>query len=296
MYYPYLRAKREEIFSLLEINPNVYGNTIPIIEPVGVDELNVKRIKKLIDRNINFIFILNPQVNQLNFNDVVETYVNNLFEEYNNYSIAYIITNNSSEDEILRFVELDLPKTLIHKFTFPNVDFINNLIVDRHIFQERKVSQNYINSIFSPHKIKLIDGFNKLARNADYAPNSFFSSLHFTYLQENLVGVGDYLIQGDNFSSTGGAASAVAIHLSTVNNNQIYVNHFVSDNVHGQTRTSEKFLEALDKLIEFVDENDPYETSGIRNYREMHIQRHSPGLAVNKRFALKNHIELSNII
>lgn len=299
MYYPYLRAKGEEINCLLGVNQQVFiENTTPIIEPIGISKSNLSNIKKLATKNIPFVLIVNPQAKKLEMTTVIEEYLNGILKEYDNFSIAYIIHNNSTQAELNRFNRLrGYEKFIIHKYNYADVNYINNLEVEQHIFQDNKVSKNYIKNINSKNKIILLDGFNRLDRNADYPDDSFFSDIHYNYKQLGYIAVSDYLTQGDVFSETGGPAYAVAIHLSVAYDKEIYLHHFISDNREGNSRTAEKFAEALTHLIDFITNTDITETTATEHYRQLHDNQHFPGLGVNKRYSLMNHIEqVSSIV
>lgn len=295
MYYPYLRAKSEELNSLLELD--LIANVIPILEPISL-ETNISKFKRLIAKNVHFVLVINPQAVQLSIEDIIDGFVNGVLNEYDNYSIAYILHNASTQAELQLFHQIpDRNKYLIHRVDFNNLRLLDDVNVNFHVFCESLVTEGYINSIDSLNKIILLDGFDRLQRNADYPLESFFSNLHFTYVHNGFIGIGDYLTQGDNFSVGGGPANAVAIHLTILRNNEVYIRHFISDNREGRGRTAEKFYEALTHLIRFVDENDVLETSAILNYRDLFEREHYPGLAVNKRYSLKNHVEqISSII
>lgn len=299
MYYPYLRAKGEEINCLVGVNQQVFlDNTTPIIEPIGSSKANLSNIKKLATQNIPFVLIVNPQVKALDMESVVEEYVNSLLLDYDNFSIAYIVHNNTTQGELNKFSRIKgFEKFLIHKYNYYDVNHINSLEFDYHVFQNNKVSSNYIKSIVSKNKIVLIDGFDRLDRNADYPEDSLFSDIHYNYKKFGYKAVSDYLTQGDVFSETGGPAYAVAIHLSVAYDKEIYVHHFISDNREGNSRTAEKFAEALEHLINFVNNNNITETTAIENYQQLHEDQHFPGLGVNKRYSLMNHIEqVSSIV
>ncbi len=38
MYFPYLRGKQFELEALVNVNPGVYSNTIPILEPISTSK------------------------------------------------------------------------------------------------------------------------------------------------------------------------------------------------------------------------------------------------------------------
>lgn len=291
MYLPYLRCKSEEINCLTEVSPKVFTNTLPILEPVGIKPTNINKFKKLKQNKIPFILIVNPQFNDLKMEKILEVYVHGLLSDYSNYSIALVINNSITKNELELFYSIkNIDKSLIHKMEFNNIKILDSDKIKYQIFQDNKVSNAYINSFSGSNRIILTDGFQKLARNADYPERSLFSDKHLNF--SNLyIGVGDYLIQGDNFSESGGPAAAVAIHLTNNNRNGIYINHFVSDNREGASRTPEKFMEALTHLVNFIRENDIIKTEALEEYQDLYDKKHYPGLGKNKRIALKHHIE-----
>lgn len=292
MYLPYLRCKSEEINCLVEAPYEVYKNTLPILEPIGISKLPINKFKKLVQANIPFILIINPQIGDNSMQRIIHTYVNGILSDYHNYSIAYIIHNKSTKSEVENFLSIPLlDKSFIHNREINNSEIINVETLFQ-IFNVDKVSSNYINNFDCNNKAVLVDGFNKLSKNADYPTNSFFSDKHINYKSEGFVAIADFLIQGDNYLIGGGAAHSVAIHFSTKNTNGIYVNHFLSDNREGKTRTAEKFLEALQHLINYIENNSVIETSGLENYKDLFARKHFPGLPMNKRIAMKHHLEV----
>ena len=44
-------------------------------------------------------------------------------------------------------------------------------------------------------------------------------------------------------------------------------------------------------MIDFVDDNQVFEGIGITTYRDLHKRKHFPGLAINKKLGIINHIE-----
>ncbi len=292
MYLPYLRCKSEEINCLLEVPPTVFKNTLPVLEPTGISKMNLNKFKKLKHAGIPFILIINPQVNNLSISRVVEEYINGILSDYNNYSLAYIVHNNSNQNQIDYFKSIpNLEKSIIHKYESTNLEF-SDFDYKFHIFQDNKVSSSFIEAFQTNNKVILSDGFQKEVRNADYQNKSFFTDKHHNYSQY-FIGVGDFLIQGDNFSESGGPAAAVAIHITEVNNNATYLKHFISDNTVGQSRIPEKFMEALNHLIRYAnnDENSLLRTTALDFYYDLHEKRHFPGLGMNKRLALMHHLE-----
>jgi hypothetical protein len=128
----------------------------------------------------------------------------------------------------------------------------------------------------------------------DYPADEFFSELHRRYASEGFQGFGDFTIVGGDHSDGGGPTNAVAIHLTyRRQNNDVWIRHFLSDRITGTKGTPAKFLEALKKLIRFLDENP--EVSGCdacAEFRDLHRRQHFPGLGSLKRLSMKHHVDL----
>lgn len=86
----------------------------------------------------------------------------------------------------------------------------------------RKINKN---------RVLLADKFNKQDRNNDYiaADDEPFSEDHLYYLEDGYVGFSDYSVVGHEYSDTGFAPYAVAIHIVYFDtDNSLRVKHFVS--------------------------------------------------------------------
>jgi len=103
---------------------------------------------------------------------------------------------------------------------------------------------------------------------------------------------------GDYFKSDpGGPAYAVAIHYTYVNsedNDNLWMKHFVSDEQDSPKNPAGKFMQALNKCIAFLSQNDPKCNicNGCKELISCHNRQHFPGLGTVKKLSLKHHIEL----
>jgi hypothetical protein len=142
--------------------------------------------------------------------------------------------------------------------------------------------------------VLLEDKFKPQEKNADYLdiPDEFFSDDYRYYAEDGFVGFGDYLTIGNDFTTSGRQPYAIAIHLTYVRENgEIWVRHFVSDSNSDRTDVAGKFGEALDKLIEFINERN-ITTHAANEFRMLHEKGHYPGLGSLKKLSIMNHIEL----
>ncbi len=307
MYFPLLRNKAEEIRALITLANIIQpgGNVLPIIEPVRDQGLD-----GLVRANIPFILIVNPSVpagrpGPLSSDHVINNIVNpianypnlilgiiispqataqqiqDIGDHFNAYSLAFIHSNNNANPGALN----------------PVINGLNNVAYN--IFEVDKLSVAYINSFTQKPKIMLSDYFNKLDSNINYPnyPNSeFFSDSHLNYANKGFQGIGDYLTIGRFFSPTGGGAHSVAIHLTYNDpnrNDEVYVYHYVSNNVGGTANPGGKFFEACQLLVDSL--NGPINhinTQGSQQFRIWLNTPHYPGLGSVKRASMMHHIEL----
>jgi hypothetical protein len=166
-----------------------------------------------------------------------------------------------------------------------------------HVFLDRFCGKLYQRHFKGAHRVLVRDGFEK-RRNRDYAetPLEPFSDLHATFRDEGMDGFGDFLIVGDDFSESGGPAYAVAIHLTFIDPDQddaMQIHHFVSERQDTPKDPAGKFAEALNKMIETLDEprSKVLESAAVKEFRELHKAGHFPGLGYVKKLSMNHHIE-----
>jgi len=305
MYHPYLRGKQNELILLRE-NAKLLAESsiIPIIEPVKNNHspLN-KAIESLKKENTPFILIINPKHGDYKNNPlpIFENTINTILSDYTNFCIAYIVDADSSLLDVKDFLDDHLDKSIafIHNgFTKPK-DFAKLLTsytnIKKHIFMDnqklyqRKFKQENI------ERVLIRDGFNKQNSNKDYPNNESFSELHLTFKDEGMDGFGDFLIAGDTYSESGGPAYAVTIHLTYLNEDElIYIRHFISDTVNTPKDPAGKFLEALSKLINAVEEENSLilKSKAYNQYKQFYDDKHFPGLGYVKKISMQHHLEL----
>jgi len=305
MYFPYLRGKQFELIALRELSTLMSnsGKISPIIEPVKNSSTLRSTLKELIDKNINFNFILNPRVGS--FENSIETLevLKETISDYTNFQLGILVDKNTEQGitELLDFTNsIDLVHngfTLIHTSEIENntIEQLNdNLEIKYNLIYFSKTSRRYYREFKQESRVSLDDYFRKLDRNADYlqVPVSDFSEEYKFYTDDNFVGFSDFLTIGDNYSETGFLPRAVAIHLSYIESDKIKVRHFTSDSNQDSSDIGGKFAEALQKLIDWCDEENITETTGIKIFKDLHTRGHFPGLGSVKKISTINHIEL----
>lgn len=307
MYFPFIRGKQFDLLALVESAEMIAksGKVIPIIEPVKSINNTTRGISKYIEANMPFIIITNPTEGEFSDTTLIKkNIIEEVIDEYDNYYVAYIITSKTTLKDVTDFLEeySNNQVCFIHFYQFQNT---TNLIskfqeysnISFQIFYGNKISETYISNFEIDNKVILKDEFRRATRNADYEENEFYSDLYKNYKDKGFIGFGDFSIIGDFFSdSTGGAAHAVTIHYSYLNkqDNNIWIRHFISDRTEGPEDPAGKFLEALDKCVDFINQDDPQcgKCKGCQDFISYHGSQHYPGLGTVKKVSLKHHIKL----
>jgi hypothetical protein len=306
MYHPYLRGKQYELILLRENAQLVAeSNFVPIIEPVkqNVSSLN-KAIESLKSKNANFILIVNPKHGDYK-NDPLpifkETIVP-LLNDYENCCLGYIVDADSSLIDIKSFLDDNQDKRLafIHS-GFPKAKELSDLIqefsnVQKHLFIDNQSGKLYQRQFRQDgiQRVLIRDGFKK-NKNRDYPDQEHFSDLHITYTDEGMDGFGDYLTVGDDYSESGGPAYAIAIHLTYIeSDDDMYIRHFISDRVNTPADPAGKFLEALEKVVNTVEEEGSLilKSSAYGEFKKFYDDAHFPGLGYVKKLSMQHHFEL----
>lgn len=294
MYYPILRGKLNELLALREIAQLELKNFIPVIEPVKTDiKALIKTIEILNFNDIEPYIIINPIIGDFSSSP------NKLYEELQkinhiHYKILYSINENTDiYDDFLLIKDFGL--------------FIQKGIDQEIIDFSKKSKINFIQNDTSPNVKKLIsnkvtyeDFFRKQKKNADYPKESPFSSLHSYYQEESNIGFGDYTITGDDFSEGGGPAYVVTIHCSYIDIKrfeELFVRHYSSKDDGTPTNPGAKFKQALNQLIDDIENNIiPFSnTTGIDEFKALHLSEHFPGLGQVKKLSIKHHIQTISI-
>ncbi|MDF2883078.1 MAG: hypothetical protein K0R54_3635 [Clostridiaceae bacterium] len=304
MYFPFLRGKQYEFLCLIDLKEilNFKGNVMPIIEPVKSGNMASKYFVKLQKNDIPFIIISNPFVGEFksNPNNVKKDIVDNL-DKNKIFTVAYQIKNDTNKSDIEDFIIKyeGFNKCFIHQKMYRDLNELLSIIkedksINFHVVNNTSVSSEYKKSIQNRFdKVVLLeDGFKKQARNADYPSDSYFSDIMLKYKNDGFYGHGDYLTVGDKYDESGSTPYAVAIHYSHFEDTYLSIKHFISDRRDDQKDTAGKFLEALEKLVEFLNDNYYVNTKGTSEFMSLYAEKHYPGLGKIKEISMKHHIEL----
>jgi hypothetical protein len=300
MYLPYLRGRQFELIALRELaEKKVLSEKVtPIIEPVKLSSTLIKTITRYNEENKALSIIINPQVGGF-YDDYQDSKNDKLVEQYkkvisetNTLLFAKILKpkDASEADFINRYgkniitICTNKDAIPIHEKYFANQDVKFNLIPDDSGFR-RKIRSD---------RVMLDDKFNKLERNTDYSKidDEPFSEDHLFYLEDGYKGFSDYSIVGSEYSETGFAPYAVAIHIVYfADDYSLRVKHFVSDSNDDISDPAGKFREALSKLVEW-NKIKGLSTLGMLEFEDLYKREAYPGLGTVKKLSIMHHIEI----
>ncbi len=304
MYHPYFRGKQYELITIRETASILaQSNFLPIIEPVrqslGALERALLAVRKA---NGSAVVVVNPfHGDHANQGSGISEFLANGCSDYEGISAGILLTEEMTVAAIADLCSTHSahPLSLIHAGFTDSGSLTSVLGASlngmRHIFLDELSGKLYRRHFSAGTRVLLKDGFKK-RRNRDHPQVELFSDLHITYTDEGMNGFGDFLIVGDEYADSGGPAYAVAIHLTFIDpskDNAMYIYHFVSDRQDTPTDPAGKFREALTKLMRKL--NSPnhhlFETTAIRELRDLSHRGHFPGLGYLKKLSMTHHIE-----
>lgn len=305
MYSPYLYARATELLALRALVENGVNldSLVPIIEPVVINSGNVVRCMKVLgEAGARLIVAINPA--QHEFHENVQAQVDfraatqSLFQKYPTLIPGYIVSPHSTKSEIEKFyssysgrsVALLYNSSPLNTPDFKSVIESDNVIF--HVVINNKISSAQLSMLPKNKLVEITDNFNKLKKNADYDGAEFFTDRHLQ-IGKAFAAMGDYTITGRELDIGGGKPGAVAIHATYKNNNEVWVEHFVSDETDREVGdASSKFLEAARKLVKELDAR-PREfgsDAALDAYRAHVASETFSGLPKNKQYQIYHHI------
>jgi hypothetical protein len=306
MYFPYLRGKQNELILLRE-NAELIANSpiIPIIEPVKSNlKPLLKATESLMSAGSEFILITNSICGDFSgdSSSLIDGVLTDETLSYKGLNLGYILDENSSIRDVVDFVNKYSTSNiaLIH-FGYSNgaelsaaTKSLSN--IKYNVFIERHAQRRYRSRFDTKATQVLIrDGFIKRS-NREHPSSEPFSELHIMFKFEGAQAFGDFLIAGEEFSESGGPAYAVAIHLTYLDKkseDDMYINHYVSNSNSSPADPGGKFMEALNKLVADLEFNkNIFPSQAISEFTKLHTRKHFPGLGVVKKLSMQHHVEL----
>lgn len=301
MYYPILRGRQNELLAIKELlNASLLSDKIiPIVEPVKLSPTLVNTLNTFTEANRDLALIRNPKVGSFNV------------DARNTKNAQYLekLKKILSENKVLRgvIVDKETPEKVerMHQRGAVDEEIISLCTnPDAIKFYEESFGKSVSVRTIVPYapafrrirknRILLEDKFNKKGRNQDYAnePDEFFSNDHIYYEDDGYVGFSDYSIIGEEFSESGFAPYAVAIHIVYFDESkELRIRHFVSEDNDDISDPAKKFYQAVKHLVEW-NKTKQLDTIAIKTFEKICNEQSYPGLGVVKKLSLMHHLEL----
>ncbi len=302
MYFPYLRGRQFELIAIRELIEMslMSKNMTPVIEPIKLSSALLKTLVSFQAKDRALGLVRNPRVGGMKkdledqktekerskFYELIKSthIMSFLFVDKNMEANCYSLENQGVKKQDIATICIDQDAISYFESVYNSDIPRYNFIRDESVFRRRLPRQ----------KVLFEDHFQKKSRNVDYSINEDepFSSDHLYFEQDGYIGFSDYSVVGDDYSETGFAPYAVAIHTVYFDaENNLRVRHFVSDTNDDITDPAGKFAEALKKLVDW-NVTQKLDTYGIRAFEDMHRGRTYPGLGTVKKLSIMHHLEL----
>lgn len=312
MYFPFIRGKTYDLLALRELLvsiPNSASYYLPVIEPVKEDLSNLKKLFDEYNKKMQMIvFVVNPSVGNFVYNtlpEIKQMLINNEFV-FDNIIFSYQIKANTKLSDLNNFLTLFSNASKSNKFVFIHTEANSNFDSIKGILSSDRVMYNILDEEYTDRMYRsdvkalnvpavvIKDNF-KVQKNADYPLDDFFSDLYAIHSTEGyLGGFGDYLTIGKKYSDTGGAAYAVAIHLTYFSDRNILrIKHFKSKTNDTPVNVAGKFYEALQEMNKHIKpEEVSFNTKACDEFKQLFKNGTYKGLGYIKKLSIKHHIEL----
>lgn len=304
MYFPYLRGRQFELIALRELleNNRIGNKIIPVIEPIKPTSTLAKTLSIYSKKEHLHAVVMNPEVGNFSVTIKEKSAENDpvaeeIYEDVkSDYFIKAFIMKQSAvktlrqREDKEKFMIVNPSRDCLDDFLkiYDGIEPQYTLLPDDRTFS-RKAPLS---------KVMFEDKFAKAEKNADYSKkvDEFFSEDHLYFNGEGFRGFSDYSIVGSEYNESGFAPSAVAIHVVYFDKNKVLrIHHFVSDSNIGVKDPAGKFGEALEKLLNWLEDSDVPRTLGLQGFIDCYNEGKYPGLGTVKKYSIMHHLELMNM-
>ncbi len=304
VYHPYFRGKQYELITVRENAPLLSASSfVPIIEPVKEALGGLERtLDAVCKAKGSAVVVVNPYHGDHSGDGTdISSLLGDKYLKNTNISAGILLSEDATVQQALALIDQHKKHnvTLVHA-GFTDAKALAESVGAGLKTLEQVFFEPYCGKLYRKHfadceRILLRDGFIR-RRNRDYPEVELFSDLHVTYSEEGMDGFGDFLIVGDDFAETGGPAYAVAIHLTFIDpdkDDAMFVYHFVSERQDTPTDPAGKFAEALSAMINRLNKpgSKVLESNAVKEFRELHAEKHYPGLGYIKKLSMQHHVE-----
>jgi hypothetical protein len=299
MYFPYFRGRQYELLALKDLAESklINGAVVPIVEPIKFIPALNNSLTAFNTSGLSIGLVLNPTVGDLADNyEIIEQLIDRSADS--SYVIPTVLMSKSAGDVIRMMSEKSLTEDNSLAI-LDDRDFLSDYqILFAKKFPKYTLSpdERSIRRAINQNKVLLEDRFHKQDRNADYVKDEFFSDDHIYYKDDDYCGFGDYSIVGKEYTESGFAPYAVAIHIVYfAPDKSLRIRHFISDSNDDISDVAGKFHEAVTKLNEWYTNGHKHQiTKGLQILINHYANGTYPGLPTLKKLSIMHHLELMN--
>lgn len=241
MYVPYLHGRQEEALALAELAPTLAasGRVVPLIEPVATTAQLHNKVSILRGAGAKVMVIANPTRGKLTTPtaqaaalahlapDLADVdHVRPVFRESDGQGLVELTTFLTQYPA--RPVAVVLTTPLIQPSDLATALKGRDYLV---LFDTGVSAISYLPHIPAGRSIDLGHRFPGRERNADYAnpADEYFSNDLATWKTAGRAGFSDFTVLPATYSTGGGSAVAIAVHLTYMTGNGLRVRHYMSD-------------------------------------------------------------------
>ena len=302
MYFPYLFARQQELLALRDLARELTDwDIVPILEPASTDPKDLVRcLKELAVHDAACYLVMNPSVH--NFpNPAPASWSAAVGQQVAVNSLVYPVhqISNTQDAQLLRgFLAThgaDRAAVSLRSSQISPDDLAAAVDgLDVIVFVHDGVNHSaYLDALPVTQGVLVGHRLNVKPRNADYLGGEWFTDAHRSYTGQGRPGYSDCGPLAPTFNKSGGPASAVAIHMTYVQDADIWVEHFVSDSVTlDDGDNASKLGEATAKLSARVDAEPSkfVRSSGLKKFLDQHAMQKPTNLPTSKRQQVMHHL------
>jgi hypothetical protein len=307
MYFPYLYGRQSELLALKSASTPYFssGVVVPIIEPaVTKSGALIRCLEDLGKKGNEVVVVMNPY--QGEFKDGVgaqwKKEVEAVVKEHSSLLPGFLCRKGGTAANVQAFLKKYRSRDVALLYLNSGLsdddmkDHVGAPNVRYHVCMNGKMTVSHRKLLPKDKAVHVGDHFNKQPRNADYSGQEHFCDSHKDF-EDHGVGFGDFTVIGSELNLGGGPAGAVAIHATYKNedNDDIWVEHFVSDETDVKVGTTEdKYLDAVAKLAAAHPPrgHEFGMNPALNAYLTDNISGHFPGLGKSKERQIHHHIAL----
>jgi hypothetical protein len=241
LYIPYLYGRQEEALALAELAPSLAasGHVVPLIEPAATTVQLHNKVSILREAGASAMIVANPTRGKLTTPTAQATALGHLaadladaahirpvFRESDGQGLAelkaFLVTYPARQVAVVLTTQLIRPSDLAA--TLKGRDYLV-------LFDIGVSAMSYLPDIPAGRSIDIGHRFPGRNRNVDYAnPNDeFFSNDLLTWKAAGRAGFSDFTVLPATYTTGGGSAVAIAVHLTYMTVDGLRVRHYVSD-------------------------------------------------------------------